>query len=110
MDYKNRLYEILGIDRSQLIEIEGITYNANEAGGYIWAAVLTYNGSFIDPATAAQVATKVAQKRNDEPNEQQAIKAGSKFGNKVDKKFDKLVEDQLPDARADLKEKRDAEE
>ncbi|MCC6837529.1 MAG: hypothetical protein IT234_03215 [Bacteroidia bacterium] len=105
LDYKHTLYEILGIDKSQLIEIDGVTYNANEVGGYVWGLVLTYNGSFIDPSDAGQAATKVAYGRDDEPNEQKAINAGEEMGRKVDKEFDKMVEDALPDARADIKEK-----
>ncbi len=36
LDFKNKAYELLGIDRNQLLEIDGVTYNANEAGNYLW--------------------------------------------------------------------------
>ncbi len=104
LDYKHRAYEILGIDKSELLEIDGVVYNANEAGGYIWAAVLVYNGSLADPAEAAQKATYVQQDRADEPNEQKAIKVGTNKGKEFfsDKSFRKMVENELPEQRSAL--------
>jgi len=42
---------------NDLVAIDGVAYNANEIGNYIWAMVLTYNGVFISPNLIAKLAT-----------------------------------------------------
>lgn len=77
LDYKNKAYDILGIDRNSLIQINGVVYNANEAGNFLWGMVLEYHGGMVSPNTIAELGTRG---RKDEPWEQKAISAGRQFG------------------------------
>ena len=85
LDFKNSLYDLLGTDKDKLVGIDGVLYNANEAGNYLWGMVLEEAGVIIDANTIAEVGTRG---RNDEPHEQKAITAGRNKANtlKVDKK------------------------
>jgi len=80
LDFKNRLYDLLGTgkDINQLIAIDGTLYNANEAGNYLWGLVLEEAGVIMDADLIAEAGTKG---RHDEPHEQKAIKAGMKKAN-----------------------------
>jgi RHS repeat-associated protein len=85
LDFKNSVYDLLGTDKNKLIGIDGVLYNANEAGNYLWGLVLEEAGVIIDANTIAEEGTRG---RNDEPHEQKAITAGRNKANtlKVDKK------------------------
>jgi hypothetical protein len=85
LDFKNSLYDLLGVDKDKLIGIDGVVYNANEVGNYLWGLVLEDAGVIVDANTIAELGTKG---RSDEPHEQKAIAAGRKKANtlKVDKK------------------------
>lgn len=75
LDFKTKAYDLLGIGRNQLIEIDGVTYNANEAGNFLWGMALEYHGSFISPNRIAEAGSNI-QGRSDELNEQKAISEG----------------------------------
>lgn len=77
IDFKNRLYELFGFNRQDLIKIDDVTYNANEAGNFVWSFVLHYYESGLDAETVAEVGSW-ASFRHDEPNEKKAIQAGEK--------------------------------
>ncbi|MDR1583588.1 MAG: zinc-dependent metalloprotease, partial [Prevotellaceae bacterium] len=82
LDYKWELYRILkdygGIQVNDLVSIDGVVYNANEIGNYVWGMVLTYHGIMLKPNWLAEKGTK---NRNDEFWEQRAIMNGK---NKAD--------------------------
>jgi RHS repeat-associated protein len=80
LDYKNQLYQVLGIHAKSLIAINGIVYNPNEAGNFLWGMVIEYFGGIISPNWIAQTGTRLAQGRDDEPWEQRAISAGRAYG------------------------------
>ena len=73
LDFKNRLYELFNFKNDELIVIDGIAYNANEAGNYLWGLALREAGIVVNPKNIAELATKG---RHDEPHEQKAIQAG----------------------------------
>jgi hypothetical protein len=76
LDYKWELYRILadyGIRENDLVAIDGMVYNANEIGNYIWGMVLVYHGIFPSPNWIAEAGTAG---RLDEPWEQRAISNG----------------------------------
>lgn len=83
LDYKNIAYSILGLSRDVLLEINGTTYNANEAGNFLWGMILEYNGGLISPNMVAEYGTRVASNRHDEPWEQKAISQGRAYGLKL---------------------------
>jgi len=82
LDYKNSLYSLLNIDRNALIQINGVAYNANEAGNLLWGMAIEYNSSLLDPNWLAEAGTRG---RNDEPWEQRAISTGRAIGAKLKK-------------------------
>tara|TARA_R110002020_G_scaffold85229_3_gene210492 strand:+ start:23948 stop:24700 length:753 start_codon:yes stop_codon:yes gene_type:complete len=75
LDFKSKMYDLRLIGRNQLLEIDGVTYNANEAGNYLWGLSLEYHASFISPNAIAEAGSQI-QGRSDEPHEQKAISAG----------------------------------
>jgi len=77
LDYKNVLYEMFGFNRRSLVQINGIVYNPNEAGNFLWAMVLSYYGSVFSANKIAEWGTRG---RNDERWEQKAITAGRQYG------------------------------
>ncbi len=82
LDFKYVTYDLLNIDKDNLLEINGVVYNANEAGNYLWGAVLEYTGA-SSGQTSSGWAEKYSQdnlNRPDEPHDQKAIKAGEQFG------------------------------
>ena len=79
LDYKDTAYEILHLNKSTLLEIDGIVYNPNEAGNFLWAMVLEYNHVLISPITIAKYGTLIAAKRQDETWEQKAIEKGRNY-------------------------------
>ncbi len=82
LDFKNTFFSKINankINRSSLTKINGIVYNPNELGNYLWAMVLVFEGIFISPNTIAQIGTKEG---DDEPWEQRAINEGKKQGEK----------------------------
>ena len=87
LDFKFRLYEILNIDQQSLIEIDGVTYNANEAGNYLWGLVLEFHAIIVDPAEQADKHSynPDGTHRRDEAHEQAAIKAGMEKGKELSK-------------------------
>ncbi len=105
LDFKNSAYKILNIDRNSLLEINGIVYNPNEAGNYLWGMALTRYQSFIN---ADYLAEKGTSGRPDEWHEQKAIKQGMKEGekNSNDDEFNQLSHD----ARIDYTENKENEE
>lgn len=85
LDFKNKVYELLEMNKNDLLEIDGVLYNPNEAGNYLWALSLEYAGSFISPNLIGQVGSLI-HGRLDEEHDQQAIsrgraKAESLYGN-----------------------------
>jgi RHS repeat-associated protein len=80
LDYKISAYDIFGLNRRSLIEINGIVYNANEAGNFLWGMALEYYGGLLSPNTVAQKGTQFASNRDDERWEQKAISAGRAYG------------------------------
>jgi RHS repeat-associated protein len=84
LDYKNIMYDMFGFNRRSLIQINGIVYNPNEAGNFLWGMVLEYYGSVLSPNMGAEVKTRIGTNgfngRPDERWEQKAITAGRKFG------------------------------
>ncbi len=94
LDFKNTLYSstLLNLDRETLIEVDGITYNPNEVGNYLWGMVLDYKGIFVSPNLIAELGTKG---RHDEPWEQRAISNGIKKSNSIpdnDATIDKIFD------------------
>ncbi|MBC6490653.1 RHS repeat domain-containing protein [Flavihumibacter stibioxidans] len=73
LDFKNSLYALFNFKPDELIGIDGVAYNANEAGNYLWGMVLHEAGIVLNAKTIAELGTKG---RNDEPHEQKAIQAG----------------------------------
>ncbi|QYS87787.1 hypothetical protein JJC03_03745 [Flavobacterium oreochromis] len=73
LDFKNSIYDLMGIDENSLIGIDGVAYNANEVGNYLWGMILEEAGVILDANTIAELETRG---RNDEPHEQKAITAG----------------------------------
>jgi hypothetical protein len=73
LDFKNSLYTLFNFKSDELIGIDGVAYNANEAGNYLWGMVLQEAGIMLNAKTIAELGTKG---RNDEPHEQKAIQAG----------------------------------
>ena len=73
LDFKNRLYEIFDFKQDELIAIDGVAYNANEAGNYLWGMALEEAGIMMDAKKIAELGTRG---RHDEPHEQKAIQAG----------------------------------
>lgn len=80
LDFKNSVYDLLGVDKNKLIGIDGVLYNANEAGNYLWGLVLEEAGVIIDANTIAEKGTRG---RNDEVHEQKAISAGRNKANSL---------------------------
>lgn len=80
LDFKNVAYRLLDIGRNELLQINGIAYNANEAGNYLWGMVLDFHGALVSPNLAADLITRLGQGRVDEPWEQRAISAGRAYG------------------------------
>jgi RHS repeat-associated protein len=80
LDFKNKVYDLLGIDRNALLKINGVVYNANEAGNYLWGMVLEYHGGLISPNTVAEAGSQILSWRRDEAWEQKAVSAGRRFG------------------------------
>lgn len=72
LDFKNSLYSLFNFKQDELIAIDGIAYNANEAGNYLWGMVLRKAGIMMNPKTIAELGTKG---RSDEPHEQKAIQS-----------------------------------
>ena len=104
LDYKYKAYELLNIPKDNLLEINDVLYNANEAGNYLWGMLHEYageasdfKGGWFNPALAADYKTIVSQGRMDEGHEQRAIKVGQKQGDKYsdDKEFNKTVKENL---------------
>jgi hypothetical protein len=104
LDYKNKIYDVLNIPKQNLLEINGILYNPNEAGNYVWGMLYeyadeatNYSGATLNPAFAADIKTMISQGRADEVHEQRAIQAGSTNGDKQseNKEFNKKVSGQL---------------
>ena len=85
LDFKTVAFDLLNIDKGNLLEINGVVYNPNEAGNYLWGMVLAYN----EVPAAATMAEMATPGRKDEPYDQKAIKEGDKFGEKVDELFSK---------------------
>jgi RHS repeat-associated protein len=81
LDFKSQLGNLFGIPKSELIEIDGIAYNINEAGNYLWGMVIEYNSGLVYPSPndIAELGSQY-QGRSDEPNEQKAITAGRSKG------------------------------
>ena len=75
LDFKNSTYAILGLKNDELIGIDGVAYNANEFGNYLWGLVLYEAGVLIDPQTLAEIGTSG---RKDETHEQKAIINGKR--------------------------------
>lgn len=77
--------DILGINRNSLIEINGTTYNANEAGNFLWEMVIEYVGGRVSPNMIAELGTRG---RNDESWEQKAITSGRNYALELLKRGD----------------------
>ncbi|MDJ1498788.1 RHS repeat-associated core domain-containing protein [Cytophagaceae bacterium DM2B3-1] len=76
LDYKNTLYRLFeNFNRGDLIEIDGVTYNPNEAGNYLWGMALRYWGVLWGPQNLAEGGSLI-HGRHDEPWEQSAIIKG----------------------------------
>lgn len=80
LDYKNELYKMFGFNPRSLIKINGVVYNPNEAGNFLWGMVLEYYGGVVSPNLVAEWGTRG---RNDERWEQKAITAGRTYGEKL---------------------------
>lgn len=71
LDFKNKLI------KKQLIGINGIYYNRNEAGNYLWgAAANTYGYDYTMTYVGAQAYALVANRQFDDPHEVRAFTAG----------------------------------
>lgn len=77
LDFKWLIHEFCYFKKRDLHAIDKLVYNPNESGNYIWAMVLIFHGSFVDPAWLAEAGTRG---RNDEAWEQRAIEHGRKKG------------------------------
>jgi hypothetical protein len=101
LDYKWKAYEILELDEDMLLEIDGVTYNPNEAGNFIWGAVNEYADdvtdmdALFDPSAGANIKTLQTQYRMDEQWEQKAVDDGENYGieKAKDKDFVQKVKD-----------------
>jgi len=101
LDYKFRFNEILDIPWNNLIEIEGVTYNANEAGNVVWSMLFelagmtdVVPGKQTTPGLLADLFTRPFRPiQGDQPNEQQAIQTGAAIARQLskDKNFMKNV-------------------
>jgi RHS repeat-associated protein len=104
LDFKITLYSILEInDNDKLIKINGIVYNPNEAGNFIWGALNEYVDevtnwtTIIDPSSLAQIGTLISQHRWDEKHEQKALDDGENYGIRLseNKKFNNKVREKI---------------
>lgn len=86
LDFKHVTYDLLGIDKSNLLEINGVVYNPNEAGNYLWGMTLTFEGTYGDPSDHAEAITwNNGKGRHDEAYDQKAINAGEEAGRSLKK-------------------------
>ena len=104
LDFKFTLYSTLKIDDDNLlIEINGIVYNPNEAGNFIWAALNEYADevtnwtTILDPSSLAQIGTLCRDLRFDEEHEQRALDDGENYGIRLseNKKFNNKVREKI---------------
>jgi RHS repeat-associated protein len=80
LDYKIIAYDLLQIDTDMLLEINGITYDPNEAGNYLWAMVLEYAGIWVDPAEKANEVIQETQGHPQDRAENRAARIGGAMG------------------------------
>ncbi len=86
LDFKFLFDDLLATPFNDLIEIDGVLYNANEAGNYVWSLVLEYSGipTFTDipypQAEWADLGSRMGKGHPDEWWEQKAIRAGADKG------------------------------
>lgn len=81
LDFKNVIYSPRFTDyifpelrnKEMLIRIDGLVFNPNEAGNYLWGMVLEYVGFLLSPNWLADFASRGG---DDEPWEQRAITMG----------------------------------
>jgi len=83
LDFKMVAYQLLGIGQNELLNINGKTYNANEAGNYLWDLILEFHGVLMSPNAAAEYVTQKNANRPDEPWEQRAISSGREEGIRI---------------------------
>jgi hypothetical protein len=66
-----------------LLEINGITYDPNEAGNLLWAMVLEYAGIWVDPARKANEFIQESQGHPQDRAENQAAREGGAMGRTI---------------------------
>ncbi len=94
LDYKIVAFRLLGISSDALMEINGVVYNSNEAGNYLWGMVIEYHASLVSPNVVAEGGSRILSWRADERWEQKAVSAGRAFGlslTKRDEEFKRWV-------------------
>ncbi|MCB0738597.1 MAG: RHS repeat-associated core domain-containing protein, partial [Bacteroidetes bacterium] len=107
LDFKFTLYKVLDIEENMLIEIDGVTYNPNEAGNFLWAALNEYADevtdltALYDPSFAAQIITIIDDLRLDEKWEQKALDDGENYGIDLsdDSEFNQAVYEAIENAQ-----------
>ena len=81
LDFKHQIFTLLAIPYNNLIAIDGILYNPNEAGNYVWSLVTEKAGSFLDPNLLGHAGSLADDFRLDESWDQKAMNAGKTKAN-----------------------------
>ncbi len=76
LDFKAQIFTLFDIPYNNLISIDGVIYNPNEAGNYVWGLTTEMAGSFISPNMLGQAGSIVDDFRFDESWDQKAMSAG----------------------------------
>ena len=82
LDFKIVAYDLFGIDKDELLEINGVVYDANEAGNFLWSMALKTCGIIVDPCDAATEALENMGMTRDDA-EAKACAQGEDFGLKL---------------------------
>jgi RHS repeat-associated protein len=83
LDFKIVAYDLFKIDKNNLLEINGVLYDPNEAGNYLWSMVLNANGISVDPCAEATEALEDKGLVRDNA-EAEACAAGADFGEQIE--------------------------
>jgi RHS repeat-associated protein len=83
LDFKIAAYDLFGLDKNQLLEINGTVYDANEAGNFLWSMALEACGIVIDPCEAATDALEDRGMTRDDAEANACVKGGE-LGEKVE--------------------------
>jgi RHS repeat-associated protein len=80
LDFKIVAYKLLSVGTDNLLNINGVLYNPNEAGNYIWALGLEYNGISVSAPDQADAFIQKTQGHHQDAGENKAAKKGELDG------------------------------